>query len=47
MSDGAHTHLKFGLRFRPEEFPITPNENCVRTQIKDKLIFDIEGNELI
>ncbi len=26
---------------------ITPNRNCVRTQIKDELIFDIEGNELI
>ncbi len=42
-----YTHLKCGLRFRAEELPITPNGNCVRTQNKDKPIFNIEGNELI
>jgi hypothetical protein len=29
------------------KYNITPNRNCVRTQIIDELIFDIEGNELI
>jgi hypothetical protein len=33
-----HNHLKCGLRFRPKEFPITPNG----TQIKDKLIFELK-----